>query len=221
MERAANRSSDRVGLLAIVLGGHWLVIEVLCGGRLLEPRRASVAPPESWIWIPAPPDIPEIKKTIEARPRTQAARPARAAPLADVAAAPAQPIQPAPATAPDWHLEAQSVAGAMAPQLSNELQEKCAVARRLAQALPPGCKKDSFAKDWQPQPQRAGFVGIFPYVRLGRCIIGLGFWGCAVQEPSPDGTLLEDFRNPDRPTSSVPDLPAQTFPQAPLPQAFK
>jgi hypothetical protein len=103
----------------------------------------------------------------------------------------------------------------------NELEEKCATARRLAQALPAGCKKEIVAKDWRPQPKRAGFVGIFPYVRVGKCIIGLGFWGCMVQTPSPDGTLLEDFRNPDRPVSSVPDLPIQTFPEAPVPQAFK
>jgi hypothetical protein len=109
----------------------------------------------------------------------------------------------------------------MAPRLINELQEKCATAQRLARALPAGCKKGSFAKEWQPEPKRAGFVGIFPYVRIGRCIIGLGFWGCTVQTPSPDGTLFEDIRNPDRPVSSVPDLPVQTFPKAPIPQAFK
>jgi hypothetical protein len=134
-------------------------------------------------------------------------------------------VQPAEIAAeeapPDWLSEAHSVAQSMAPQLNNELQEQCATAKRLAQALPPGCKKESFEKEWRPQPKRAGFVGIFPYVRLGRCIIGLGFWGCVVQEPKADGSLFEDFRNPDRPTSSVPDLPVQTFPRAPIPQAFK
>jgi hypothetical protein len=132
-----------------------------------------------------------------------------------------EPDALAAGNAPDWISEAQSVAQSMAPRLFNELQEKCATAQRLAQALPAGCKKSSFVKDWQPEPKRAGFIGIFPYVRVGRCLIGLGFWGCAVQAPNPDGTLLEDFRNPDRPVSSVPDLPLQTFPQAPIPQAFK
>ena len=109
----------------------------------------------------------------------------------------------------------------MAPRLINELQDKCATAQRLAQALPAGCKKKSLAKNSGNPSPNAGFIGIFPYMRIGKCIFGLGFWGCAVQTPSPDGTLLEDIRNPDRPVSSVPDLPLQTFPQAPIPQAFK
>jgi hypothetical protein len=225
MERAAHRSSDRVGLLAIVLGGHWLLITVLFGGRFVDPRTAPADSPEPWIWIPATPDRPqeqpEQTKKLAQRSRAQTARPTRPeAPRAE-AAAPVQPTEPAADNVPDWTSEAHSVAQSMAPLLSNELQSKCATAKRLAQALPPGCKKESFAKDWQPEPKRAGFVGIFPYVRLGRCIIGLGFWGCAVQTPTPDGTLLEDFRNPDRPVSSVPDLPVQTFPEAPIPQAFK
>jgi hypothetical protein len=132
-----------------------------------------------------------------------------------------QQSEPAAENAPDWISAAHSVAESMAPQLINELQDKCATARRLEQALPAGCRKEGSAKHWEPEPKRAGFVGIFPYVRVGKCLIGLGFWGCAVQTQSPDGTLLEDFRNPDRPTSSVPDQPMQTFPDSPIPQAFK
>jgi hypothetical protein len=218
-----DRATDRIGLFAIVLGGHWLLVEVLFGGRVVEPGRDSVLLPESWIWIPAASaDHPRVKKR-EDRPPEHVAQPARhqSAGGAPEVAESQSTVEPAPAATPDWHSEAQSVASSMAPRLMDELQRKCATARQLAQALPAGCKKDNFAKEWRPEPQRAGFVGILPYVRLGRCIIGLGFWGCVVQEPSPDGTLLEDFRNPDRPASSVPDLPVQTFPQAPMPQAFK
>lgn len=225
MEWGARRLLDRVGLLAIVLGGHWLLIEMLFGGRLVELRRMTVDSPESWIWIPVTPDIPrkqhEQTKKIDRHSRTQIAQLVRTEPPPGAAAAGAQPSEPAVVNAPNWLSEAQSVAESMAPGLINELQDKCATAQRLAQALPAGCKKKSLAKDWQPEPRRAGFIGIFPYMRIGKCIIGLGFWGCAVQTPSPDGTLLEDMRNPDRPVSSVPDLPLQTFPQAPIPQAFK
>ena len=224
MERGTRRSLDRVGLVAIVLGGHWLLIEVLLGGHAEDPRRVAINLPETLIWVPVAQDIPqeqpEQKKKIELRPRTRSVRSVRAEPAA-VAAAPVQQSEPAAESVPDWTSVAHSVAESMAPQLINELDEKCATARRLARALPEGCKREVQAKDWRPEPQRAGFVGIFPYVRLGKCIIGLGFWGCAVQEPSPDGSLLEDFRNPNRPTSSVPDLPIQTFPQASTPQAFK
>jgi hypothetical protein len=225
MERATRRSSDRVRLFAIVLGGHWLLIEVLFGGRILEPRKVAVEFPESWIWNPIAPDIPreqhERAEKIERRPRTKIARPLRTEPPRGADAVHVQPNEPFARNAPDWISEAQSVAQSMAPRLITELQEKCITAQRLARALPAGCKKESPLKEWQPEPKRAGFIGIFPYVRLGRCIIGLGFWGCAVQVPSPDGTLFEDMRNPDRPASSVPDLPVQTFPAAPVPQAFK
>jgi hypothetical protein len=225
MEWAPRRPSDRVGLLAIVLGGHWLLIEVLFGGRLAESRKLTGDPPMSWVWIPAtlerPPKQPQQTTNTERRPRRPIAQRAPTEPSAGAPTLAMQPSEPAADNVPDWISEAHSIAQSIAPQLNNELQEKCATAKRLAQALPAGCKKKSFVKDWQPEPQRAGFIGIFPYVRIGRCLIGLGFWGCTVQEPSPDGTLLEDFRDPDRPRSSVPDLPVQTFPQAPRPQAFK
>lgn len=222
MDRATRRSWDRVGFLTIVLGGHWLLIEVLSGSRHIELRSLTGDSPEPWIWIPSTPQIPqEQPEQTKSRPRTQVSRPVRTKPPAGATAAPVQPQEPAAKNAPDWISEAHSVAQSMAPQLNNELQEKCAAARRLAQPLPPGCRKESFEKEWRPEDKRAGFVGILPYVRLGRCVIGLGFWGCVVQEPKPDGSLFEDFRNPDRPTSSVPDLPVQTLPQAPIPQAFK
>jgi hypothetical protein len=37
----------------------------------------------------------------------------------------------------------------------------------------------------------------------------------------PSGSLLQDLRDPDRPWSSVPDLPGNPFPKAPRPQAYK
>lgn len=222
---ARRRTLDRVGLFAIALGVHWLLMEVFFGGRLGESRKVIVHSRESLIWIPITPDIPreqhERIEKIDRRPRAHVARPVHTAPPAGATAAPVRPSEPIAESGPDWNLEAQSVAESMAPRLINELQEKCATAKRLRQALPAGCRKDSPAKEWQPEPKRAGLVGIFPYVRIGRCIVGVGFWGCAVQTPSPDGTLLEDIRNPDRPVSSVPDLPVQTFPNAPVPQAFQ
>lgn len=37
----------------------------------------------------------------------------------------------------------------------------------------------------------------------------------------PSGSLLQDLRDPDRPWSSVPDLPRNPFPEAPRPQVYK
>lgn len=225
MEWTTRRSPDRVGWIAMVLGGHWLLIEVLFGSRFVGPQPAGANFPELSLWIPVKPDTPpEDHERIEKNAhhtRARISQPVRTELPAAEVAAPAQPSVAPVENVPDWMFDAHSVAQSMAPRLIDELQDRCAAARRLAQALPAGCKQEGPAKTWEPEPQRAGFVGIFPYVRVGRCIIGLGFWGCAVQTPVPDGTLLEDFRNPNRPVGSVPDLPVQTLPQAPIPQAFK
>ena len=105
MEWGTRRSLDRVGLLAIVLGGHWLLIDVLCGERLVEPRKVTVDSPESWIWIPVPDiprELPERIKKIDRHPRTQIAQPVRTEPPIGGAAAGAQPSEPAVVNAPDW-----------------------------------------------------------------------------------------------------------------------
>jgi hypothetical protein len=65
-------------------------------------------------------------------------------------------------------------------------------------------------------------MGLIPYVRLGkRCVIALGAFGCAIGKlPEADGTLFDDMRDPNRPTSSVPDIPDSGFGERPLPQGL-
>ncbi|MFL6602615.1 MAG: hypothetical protein ACJ8R9_14960 [Steroidobacteraceae bacterium] len=134
----------------------------------------------------------------------------------------AQSSEPSAAAAPDWDLEAETIAKSIAPGMIKELQRKCAEAEQRAQALPEGCKKRIDAKVWDPEPKRAGVVGgILPYVRLGKCVVSLGVFGCSIGKQSPNGTLLEDMRSPDRPVSSVPDLPESRLSQQPVPRAFR
>jgi len=68
--------------------------------------------------------------------------------------------------------------------------------------------------EWSPEPKTVGFSGLLPYVRLGkRCILGLGFFGCAFGElPKANGTLLEHMDDVDRPQSSVPDVAPAPLP---------
>ena len=223
MERARRRSLDRVGSLVIVLGGHLLVIAALSLGRPTELRKVNADSRESLIWIPVSPDVPrkqrEPAERVDPRSRPQIALQGPHS-KHDAGAAAVQPSEPIAGRTTDWALEAETVAGSMAPRMIKELQRTCAEAERRAQALPQGCKKRSDPKAWEPEPKRAGFVGIFPYVRLGPCVIGLGFFGC-VGKGSPNGTLLEDIHNPDRPRSSVPDLPESAFSKSPVPQVFK
>lgn len=229
MGRGRHRSSlDQVGSLIVVLGGHMLMIAVLVTGRLSDQRKVTEDIPQPLIWIPVRPDPPpEEPKRATAAPQSRLQKLQVIHTEPPVGAAPTPALSPSPSPEPDtygaldWSLEAEKVAKSMAPGMISELQRTCAQAERRAQALPEGCQKHIAAKTWEPEPKRAGFIGIFPYVRVGRCIIGLGFWGCAIGTQAPDGSLFEDMRNPDRPRSSVPDTLAPTFPQAPVPQVFK
>lgn len=224
MGQARCRPLARVGSVVIVLGGHLLLIAVFSSARLTESRRVTADSQESLILIPLRPDVPQEQH--ERREKVERRKTRRIAP--DVphsdrgaGAAPAQPAEPSAAGAIDWGREAETVAKSMTPGMIKDLRRKCVEAEQRAQAPPEGCRKRSDAKVWEPEPKRAGVVGFLPYVRLGKCIVGLGFWGCAIGKQSPDGTLLDDMRNPDRPLSSVPDLPESEFSAQPVPRAFK
>lgn len=104
----------------------------------------------------------------------------------------------------DWQLEAEAVARQRAPELLAELRKKCEPDEGVP---PPECRRRNYEFEWDPEPKKAGFAGALPYVRLGkRCIVGLGFFGCAIGElPKANGDLFEHMRDPDRPRGSVPE----------------
>lgn len=106
----------------------------------------------------------------------------------------------------DWGLQAQQSAERAAPELLEKWQRRC----RPKEGVPPEeCTPRAHTFDWNPQPGRVGVDGGLPYVRLGkRCVLGLGFFACAIGKlPEPNGDLFDGMRDPDRPYSSVPDLP--------------
>jgi hypothetical protein len=71
----------------------------------------------------------------------------------------------------------------------------------------PRCNKQPRPFEWNPEQKRVGFAGVLPYVRLGDfCVLGLGFFACAVGErPRANIHLFDEMDNPNRPRSSVPD----------------
>jgi hypothetical protein len=121
---------------------------------------------------------------------------------AETAAASAQ--QP-PATAPaiDWRGEGERMARITVEQAIQADHQR--FAKPKSSPVQPAKRPHQF--EWNPEPETVGFAGLLPFVRLGkRCIVGLGFFGCALGElPEPNGHLFDDMRNPDRPRSSVPD----------------
>jgi hypothetical protein len=110
----------------------------------------------------------------------------------------------------DWNLEAERAARATVDQMAQHGEPKCepSDAANHPGLLLPKCKQPVPGFAWDPQPKKAGFIGIFPYVRLGKhCIVGLGFFGCAIGKlPEANGHLFDQLSDPDRDRSSVPDL---------------
>jgi hypothetical protein len=106
----------------------------------------------------------------------------------------------------DWQGEAEHVANSQAPLILKDLKHDCDEAA-LRGEHPPGCRKYKKPDAWRPEPKKFGIAGGLPYVRLGkRCVLGLGFFGCAVGKlPEADGKVFDDARDPDRPWSSVPN----------------
>jgi hypothetical protein len=110
----------------------------------------------------------------------------------------------------DWNLEAERAASATIDQMVQHGEIKCddSVDSNQRAILVLKCKKHTPGFAWDPEPKKAGFIGIVPYVRLGKhCLVGLGFFGCAIGKlPEANGHLFDHMRDPDRDRSSVPDI---------------
>jgi hypothetical protein len=65
------------------------------------------------------------------------------------------------------------------------------------------CKPRKSSFEWNPEEKKAGLLPL-PYVRLGNCVVGLGFFGCSGGTEA-NGHLFDDLKKGDRPVSSVPD----------------
>ena len=182
---AAGHALVVVGLLQLRLHGAWLA------GPAAETRT------EVMLLYPSPP--------VAERPgRPRIAAPVRGASAADSPTGASIATQTAagqPTPRVDWAGEAERVARAHPPAIP-----ECDDRPRFGPPLPK-CRQPTHPCQWRPEPKKAGFVGLLPYVQLGkRCVLGLGFFGCAVGRlPDANGHLFDDVNNPDRPRGSVPD----------------
>lgn len=204
------RQFIRVIVLFLVAGVHTLLFVLLSYSR--PALRTAAAPGERGkavlFLIESPPPTAGPSKSAQGvsapppteKPGLRAILPAEEQP----ASAPAQDPQV------DWRLEAQRAAQDMAPALTEQERRKC-LNPEPPGLPPPHCRKRNYEADWEPEPKRVGVDGLLPYVRVGkRCVIGLGFFGCAVGKlPEADGDLFEDMTDPNRPRSSAPDTPSR------------
>lgn len=106
-----------------------------------------------------------------------------------------------PAPPIDWRLEAERSGRAAVVDAAR------AGPRAFGPPLTPAPTPQPKEFEWDPEPSRVGVAGGLPFVRLGkRCVVGLGFFGCAIGDlPEANGRLFEGMRDPDRHESSVPD----------------
>jgi hypothetical protein len=104
----------------------------------------------------------------------------------------------------DWKRAATQAASAVVDEAISREKRKCDPSDTPNSFLPRCTPPPAVEFDWAPP--RAGFENGLPYVRIGdRCVVGLGFFGCALGTPPAKGDLFEGMREPDGDKSSVPE----------------
>lgn len=70
------------------------------------------------------------------------------------------------------------------------------------------CQRKKRSWQWIPERQKGGFSGGLPWVQVSdHCIVGLGFFACAIGElPPPRSDLLDDLNTPNQMESTVPGI---------------
>jgi hypothetical protein len=206
----------RAASWAIVIGGHVLLVVLLASIRPRE-HAAEPEPRERTVLLFLNLSVPEEERQPEQKPepdRLSASNPSTPALPELPASSTAIQEEAPPARGPvDWFREAEQVAQERGAELLRLQESKCdpSTSDRPGSLLPKCGSKRKPAREWNPEPARFGLSGLLPYVRLGeRCAIGLGFFGCALGKlPEADGHVFDDMRDPDRPRSSVPDIPGK------------
>jgi hypothetical protein len=197
----------------VILGGHALLIFVFTTGRWHRwvPVAVDASAPGVLILLDLPIEAsaPEPAPAPESEPEPLApSRPAIEGllPLAESTAItlPEEPQPTLGSNAIDWRLEAERSAHSVVKENATRRE------KRIGEHPPSPFREKPKPKefDWHPEPERAGFAGFIPYVRIGqRCVVGLGFFGCALgKKPEANGHLFDGMKDPNRVRSSVPDI---------------
>jgi hypothetical protein len=202
----AGASIRRLVVGATVAAAHLLLLAVVLALRppvaVMDDRPDDLARIRLiFIEQRRPPPAQRPPVVANPRPDARTARKTERAEPAQAIAAEAHPVRPRI----DWADEAARV-GRQAAVAAQSKRPDCNDGDRRGSMLPK-CTKANDHFEWHPEPKAVEFSGLIPYVHLGkRCVLGLGFFGCAVGKlPDANGRLFEDMRDPSEPTSSAPD----------------
>jgi hypothetical protein len=240
MDKARGGNSfGRLTVLAIVVGGHVLLVMLFASSRPAATRTSpspSIDAPDALVLLNLEPRLQPASEPEMPAFEPVAASAGAVVKLPAIASADSSAIPdptagssgsaitelPSDGLPIDWAHEAQRTAQSMAPGLIRKQLRECEEAKKHGK-YPPGCKKPASAYEphWEPEPKRAGFAPL-PYVRIGkRCVVGLGFFGCTLGKlPEPDGSIFENTYDTNAPESSVPEVEASVFPERPRPQVM-
>jgi hypothetical protein len=203
----ARRFRRKVATSLLVVGGHVLVFVVLSRSD----SSFVWSEPEEIVRIvlslsPPPPDRQD-ESPLDAAGKRTASRDSKRKPRSTIereSDSPESPNQLASERAIDWSAEVQRSAHDAAA--SDEGPRTRAFGNNPESPYRPCVKRES-SFNWNPEPKKAGFAGGLPFVKVKRCIIGLGFFGCEIGAPPPaNGALLDDMKSGNRERSSVPDI---------------
>ncbi|HWK50262.1 MAG TPA: hypothetical protein VNR40_10270 [Steroidobacter sp.] len=196
----------RFAILVLVAGAHVLLLMLPMDLKLREYQEPEGSAKRTLLFFPRTP-VTELEVQRELRPPAEPQIKTNI--IVDVPSAiSVEPAvgwsTPGSAITPsiNWSEEARRAAAAAAEKVPVPDRSKCDSTGRADPALP-NCKPPPEFK-WAPP--KAGFSNGLPYMRVGdRCVVGLGFFGCALGKPPARGDLFEGMDDPDRERSSVPE----------------
>jgi hypothetical protein len=185
----------------VVIGTHGVVFFWLgTSGQRVERERGELIVDVALTLVPEWIEPPTPDET-GAPTQTPAAVNRRRRDTAPESALPADPpLSTAPT--PDWHAAAERAA--QRATSGNPNQTHLFVSPESPYR---DCQRRKNNFEWKPDAHRTGWANGLPYVRMGkRCVVGLGFFGCALDPelPPPDGELFEDMGTANQMDGSVP-----------------
>ena len=200
MDNLRRLSSRDCVVLVAVIGGHVLLLALLVRFGIQRAPERQAERTLLLIELPARAESEEPAPPVDDPRARQRSKPAAPADTAITL-----PLSQPPAPLIDWTLEAERAARDAAAE-----REQPGPRTFGEHPVSPyrRCKPRESSFEWDPEPDKAGFAGGLPFVRLGeRCIVGLGFFGCAIGKlPEANGELFADMHSAQEPESSVPDL---------------